>query len=405
MARQPTRRRFTGRIRRGPKREKSSYRRAMHLSHLQVGFRHELQNCMTIHGSASRSSMHTLPILFIVSVLIRNSVLNPTTANTAATIFSILLHIKYVHYVVNQNRFLRWYRYDELCHDIPLEEEEAAHGHPLPRQDVRFNSWTDQDCYDNTSFTKRQLRTIYGHFGLAELAAQNDGFIRVPTGFREYHFHPEEMFLFLMTKCKTGLTNRLLCNKIFGGHQSRWSFGYPWIIFYLDSRYQDTLGNQMLHRFVDRFPEFYNKITTLVKKTSRHHHNDNTSSDHTGLNFLPFRIFGLIDCSIYRINRPLSGPDGDYIGAPRKEDYPIAQRAVYTGYKKCHGIKVQTIYLPNGISCLYGPASARRPDIGPTGLVQMSGVDQFLLQLQQNQPHTYFAFGDGTYNAHGLQCK
>ena len=208
-----------------------------------------------------------------------------------------------------------------------------------------------------------------------------------------------------MTKCKTGLTNRLLCNEIFGGHQSRWSFGYPWIIFYLDSRYQDTLGNQMLHRFVDRFPEFYNKITTLVKKTSRHHHNDNTSSDHTGLNFLPFRIFGLIDCSIYRINRPLSGPDGDYIGAPRKEDYPIAQRAVYTGYKKCHGIKVQTIYLPNGISCLYGPASARRPDIGPTGLVQMSGVDQFLLQLQQNEPHTYFAFGDGTYNAHGLQCK
>ena len=87
---------------------------------------------MAIHGNASRSSMHTLPILFIVSVLIRNSALNPTTANTAATIFSILLHIKYVHYIVNQNRFLRWYRYDELCFDIPQEEEEAAQGDTTP---------------------------------------------------------------------------------------------------------------------------------------------------------------------------------------------------------------------------------------------------------------------------------
>jgi hypothetical protein len=31
-----------------------------------------------------------------------------------------------------------------------------------------------------------------------------------------------------------------------------------------------------------------------------------------------------------------------------------AQRAVYTGYKKLHGIKMETVFLPNGISTIFG---------------------------------------------------
>ena len=175
--------------------------------------------------------------------------------------------------------------------------------------------------------------------------------------------------------------------------------------FRVHNRYQHQLGNEALHRFVPEFPKFYNAFNKFAKKTSRRHHNDNSSSDRIGLNFIPFRIFGLIDCSIFRINRPFSGPDGDYIGAPRKENYPIAQRAVYTGYKKCHGIKVQTILLPNGISCRYGPTSARVPDIGPTGILEMSGLDHFLQQAQQNNNTPYYAFGDGVYNSNALRRK
>ena len=406
MARQPRRRQLTGCIRRGPKRQHSSYRRAMHLSHSNVGFRHYLQSSMAIHGSAARSALHMLPHLILLSFIIRNSVLNPTTLNTAATATSFLLRIRYTQYVANQNRFWRLFRQDTLYHDIPIEEEENAPSTRIPRQDIRFNSWTDQECYENTSFNKNQLQRIYHKFGLQQLAAQNNGFVRVPTGHNAvYKFHPEEMFLFLMTKCKTGLSNKRLCDQIFGGHASRWSFGYPWILRYLDTRYEDTIGNQVLHRFVDDFPRFYNAFNSFVQKTSTRHHNDGTATDHLGLRFMPFDMFGLIDCSIYRINRPFSGPDGDYIGAPRKENYFNAQRSVYTGYKKCHGIKVQTIMLPNGISCLYGPASARVADIGANGILEMSGLDHFLFQVQQNRQHTYIAFGDGAYNANGLQCK
>jgi len=377
----------------------------MHLSHGEVGFRYYMQNFMAIYGGAARSSLSMLPPLILLSIIIRNNVLNPTTLNTAATATSFLLRIQCTNYIFNQNRFSRLIQQDHIYHDIPLEEENNALATRLPRQNIRFNSWTDQECYDNTSFRKEQLQRIYHKFGLAQLAAQNHGFIRVPTNHETYRFDPEELFLFLMTKCKTGLSNKVLCDLIFGGHASRWSFGYPWILRYLDERYKDTIGNQVLHRFVDDFPKFYNAFNSFVQKTSTQHHNDGTATDHLGLRFMPFDIFALIDCSIYRINRPLSGPDGDYIGAPRRENYFNAQRSVYTGYKKCHGIKVQTIMLPNGISCVYGPASARVSDIGANGILEMSGLDMFLLQLQQNAPHTYIAFGDGAYNANGLQCK
>ena len=61
MARQPQRRQLTGCIRRGPKRQKSSYRRAMHLSHREVGYRHKLQQCIAIDGSTARSALRMLP--------------------------------------------------------------------------------------------------------------------------------------------------------------------------------------------------------------------------------------------------------------------------------------------------------------------------------------------------------
>jgi hypothetical protein len=69
---------------------------------------------------------------------------------------------------------------------------------------------------------------------------------------------------------------------------------------------------------VDDFPLFYQAINHFIKKTSLRHFHDGTAVERQGLNFLPWSIFGFIDCSFDRINRPMSGPDGDYEGAPRK---------------------------------------------------------------------------------------
>ena len=281
-------------------------------------------------------------------------------------------------------------------------EEDSHRLNEPPRQNIRFDSWTSQECFFYTSFRKEQLRRIYHQFGLAQLAAQNDGYIRVFTGFRYYNFDPEEIFLYMMTKLKLGYANTALCKLIYGGSASRWSFGYPWILEYLDRRYSRTISHEKLRDYVDDFPLFYQAINQFVRKTSVRHFHDGTAVERQGLSFLPWSIFGFIDCSIDRISRPMSGPDGDYDGAPRRPLGDVAQRAVYTGYKKCYGLKVETVILPNGISTLFGPTSARIHDVG--GVLQLSGLDDFLVEIQQGKPEVYCAFGDSTYNAGYLQC-
>jgi hypothetical protein len=149
----------------------------------------------------------------------------------------------------------------------------------------------------------------------------------------------------MMTKLKLGYGNTALCKLLFGGHASQWSFGYPWILEYLDARYDRTISHEKLRDYVDQFSQFYQVINKFVQKTSVRHFHDGTAVERQGLSFLPWSISGFIDCSINRISLPMSGPDGDYDGAPRRPLGNVAQRVVYTGYKKCYGLKVETVLL------------------------------------------------------------
>ncbi len=68
-----------------------------------------------------------------------------------------------------------------------------------------------------------------------------------------------------------------------------------------------------------------------------------------------FRIIGIIDCKIVETCQPGSGPAEDRPGAPHPEDANLIQESVYSGYAKCHGLKIITAMLPNGlIGALYG---------------------------------------------------
>ena len=96
------------------------------------------------------------------------------------------------------------------------------------------------------------------------------------TGFWYYHFDPEELFLLMMVKCKLGYGNTALCKLIFGGNASRWSFGYPWILRYLNERYNRTILHEKLRDYVDDFPKFHQAINHFIKKTSLCHFHDGT---------------------------------------------------------------------------------------------------------------------------------
>ena len=174
------------------------------------------------------------------------------------------------------------------------------------------------------------------------------------------------------------------------------------ILAYLDKRYKRTISHDKLEDYVDQFPKFYNAMSANLEKDSVRHFPNGRTETRTGLNFLPFKIFGFIDCSIDRICKPFSGPDGDVIGASQRVEYDAAQNAVYTAYKKFHCIKVETVMLPNGISTFYGPTSGRIHDVG--GILQMSRLDDILWRIQQGRPEIFSAFGDGIYNSIALQC-
>jgi hypothetical protein len=92
-------------------------------------------------------------------------------------------------------------------------------------------------------------------------------------------------------------------------------------------------------------------------------------------------IWGFIDGTIRRTCRPIE-----------------FQELVYTRYKKCHGIKFQSVVTPDGyIACLHGPYVARRHD---ARILRESGLLETLHRLMpadgSNGP-VFAMFGDLAY--------
>jgi hypothetical protein len=348
--------------------------------------------------------MMMLPQLIFLYQYIQNG----AGEEALGTLVIALMHLNIQAFAQHIDNFNLLQRFDYILHDI-TPEEEAAIATLLDRQDISFGDWGDQECYSNTNFTKQQLNRIYMCFGFEGLADLQDGSIKIPTGHVNdrghmccYSFGPEELFLYLMMRMKTGNDHTIMI-KTFGGSTDRWSYAWRFLMYYLDKRYENIIGHQGLLRFVDNFPVFYDSISRKVQRDWIREVNvqNGTYEVIGGLSFLPFDIFAFIDCSIDKICRPFSGPAGDFEGAGRRDVDGIAQRAFYTGYKKIHGIKVETIFLPNGLCTLFGPVSARVHDV--TGVLQMSQLNHFLVQIQLGKQHQYQALGDGAYGGN-MQC-
>ncbi len=78
----------------------------------------------------------------------------------------------------------------------------------------------------------------------------------------------------------------------------------------------------------------------------------------------------------------------------------------YSEYIKDHGLKVATVFLPNGILTLFGPVSACRAD---AGVLSISNLNSFLVLVQRGEFFVdgnevlYATFGDSTFDL-GMQC-
>ena len=82
-----------------------------------------------------------------------------------------------------------------------------------------------------------------------------------------------------------------------------------------------------------------------------------------------FRIFSFLDDTGFRTNAPGIGLRRQY------RFYDDIQHSFYSGYFAGHGLKVQVLFLPNGMIGSIFVASWRVSD---SGLLNMSGLDTYL---------------------------
>ena len=201
-----------------------------------------------------------------------------------------------------------------------------------------------------TGFCVRELQQLYNHFGLCDFVmAHNETDLLIGT---DRWRRGRELFLYVLTRCKTGMTPEKVIYMFSGGDCSKWSYGYRWLIFYLDLRYRNIVGHVGLLRFLPQFEQFRDAIQRFCQKDRWYHDHQSNVTFIPGLDALPYNSFGWIDDSNNRVQVPYSGPDGDFEGAPRQAQYIDAQESVYSGWKKLHGIKVDTVFLPNGIKAV-----------------------------------------------------
>ena len=155
--------------------------------------------------------------------------------------------------------FLGHYRHQDflLC-DVPGHlDVPYVYKDPAMRA---FGDWSEDDCLKLTSFEKPELQRIYNCFRGHGLFEDNIYLPTAPGHF--YNFTGEEIFLFGMTKVRTGETTSDLCYDYFGGSPRRWTDRYKYFLYSLDQRYSRVLGLEGLQRWVPWFPYFANRIAT-----------------------------------------------------------------------------------------------------------------------------------------------
>jgi hypothetical protein len=91
----------------------------------------------------------------------------------------------------------------------------------------------------------------------------------------------------------------------------------------------------------------------------------------------PMPIGSFIDSTCISASRPGGGPDSN---DPTKRKNPLIQQAFYNGWKSIHGLKAQSVDLPNGMSYHVSDVdSARHNDLYTWG---ESNINELLSNAQ-----------------------
>ena len=183
----------------------------------------------------------------------------------------------------------------------------------------------------------------------------------------------------------SGIDNLSLCELIFGGSPRRMSNVFKLFCYHINDRYYEpVISYQGLQREVHNFPYYATKIARRFNQ-ERYLIDNGTGQyinlEGTTIDEYDCRVALMIDGSVTETSTTGTGPDGDYHGAMREEHAYITQRAIYSGYKKLHGLTNLDLCLPNGLHYMYGPCSMRCSD---RTMVNMSEIDTFYMTFRRS---------------------
>jgi hypothetical protein len=106
-----------------------------------------------------------------------------------------------------------------------------------------------------------------------------------------------------------------------------------------------------------------------------------------------FCVFAFTDNTMNATCRPGGGPARDRTNAPRND--PDIQRAWYNGWKKLHGMKWQTVDMPNGMNfAVWGAVSCRHNDLFT---LLHSDLNNKVRTIQIGKAMQFKIYGDSAY--------
>jgi hypothetical protein len=248
---------------------------------------------------------------------------------------------------------------------------------PVPRplrRSLLIENLSESDAWNFTRFRKADLARLLINLQLPRTVALENG-TRVQT---------EELFLFgLMRLSCTCPTNHLVSNdhreSFFARELSQCSRMFSKFLWLMVEKAADFLFAK-LSWWSQYFREFSDAIRRKIL-------------DQSGIVYAR-NIVGFIDCTINVIERVGAGPENRH-----QENSNEEQRSYYSGYKKIHGLKFQSLDCPLGMTMdLRGPVSARRNDLF---IFRISAIADRLRQISEDAgllEEEYFSIlGDGIY--------
>ena len=246
---------------------------------------------------------------------------------------------------------------------------------PVP---LTFNDVAEDNCYNRYRFLKSDLSRLHKALKLDEF---EDGCIRVGTGSKYNKYGTEEALLILLQRLAfpTRFADMV---SIYHRDISSLSRIFSWMNNYIRTRFGHLLTNNW-----DFWKESFEEYAECIRKKV-------VEKSEGAIDYPPgsYLVFGFIDDTTIRTCRPGGGPAEEGENAERYS--MLLQEAFYSGYKKHHGIKFQTVELPNGMCAnLFGPKSYRESDVD---LLTASGLVPALFEVTRGGKQ-YAIYGDGVF--------